>query len=459
MIERTRARGGPQAATVAPASLYAEHIRVRQSKAEAALVAAGFDAMILQSGTPFTYYADDADAPFRPTPHFAHWVPMEGPKHLLHVRPGKKPKLVRVSPDDYWYEQAPLGSPFWAREFELAEVKSEEEAWKAVGNTEPGSVLSRTAYVGDSPAAAEKHGVARERVNPPALLSRLDWDRSFKTPYEVACLDEAERMGARGHVAARAAFLAGASELEIHQTFVGAVGCTDEELPYASIVALDEKGATLHYQRKRATRNGKVLLLDAGAKFLGYGSDITRTWTAEGCEKEFRELVRGLDALQQELCAMVKPGLPYGSIHHAAHVKIGDLLGNAGVVKKSGEEAVKLGLTSPFFPHGVGHFLGIQVHDVAGRQKASEGGTVPPPEGHPYLRTTRTIEVDQVFTIEPGFYFIEMLLRPQRSGPRKDMFDWRMIDRLSKCGGARIEDNVVVTASGHRNLTRPYLPD
>jgi Xaa-Pro dipeptidase len=453
MIEKTKAKAGASASHSAPAGVYAEHVRTRQTKAEAALAGAGFDAMVVQSGTPFTYYADDMDAPFRSTPHFAHWVPMEGPKHLLLVRPGKRPKLVRVSPDDYWYEQAALGSPFWGREFDLAEVKSEAEAWKAVAGS------ARTAYVGDSPADAEKHGIARERVNPTALLSRLDWDRSFKTAYEVACLEEAERMGARGHLAARAAFHAGASELEIHQTFVGAVGCTDDELPYASIVALDEKGATLHYQRKRATRNGKVLLLDAGAKYLGYGSDITRTWTAEGCDSEFRELVRGLDALQQELCAMVKPGVPYGTIHHAAHVKIGDLLGKAGVIGKSGEEAVKLGLTSPFFPHGVGHFLGIQVHDVAGRQKGSEGGTVPPPEGHPYLRTTRTIEVDQVFTIEPGFYFIEMLLGPQRTGPKKDLFDWKRIDRLSKCGGARIEDNVVVTANGHRNLTRPYLPD
>ena len=453
MIERTRAHEPRGAATVAPAALYPDHVRTRQAKAEAALAAAGFDALVVQSGTPFTYYADDMDAPFRSTPHFAHWVPMEGPKHLLLVRPGMKPKLVRVSPDDYWYEQAPLGSPYWAREFELAEVKSEADAWKAVAPS------ARTAYVGDSPAEAEKHGVARERINPQALILRLDWDRSLKTPYEVACLEEAERMGARGHVAARAAFLSGASELEIHQVFVGAVGCTDEELPYASIVALDEKGATLHYQRKRAIRNGKVLLLDAGAKYLGYGSDITRTWTAESCPGEFRDLVRGLDALQQDLCAMVKPGLPYGAIHHAAHVKIGDLLRRAGVLKKGGEEAVKLGLTAPFFPHGVGHFLGIQVHDVAGRQKASDGGTVPPPEGHPYLRTTRTIEVDQVFTIEPGFYFIEMLLRPHRSGPKKELFDWGLIDRLAKCGGARIEDNVVVTADGHRNLTRPYLPD
>ena len=447
MIERTR-----EPAVAAPTTSYADHVRTRRAQAEAALAATGFEAMIVQSGAPFTYYADDADAPFRTTPHFAHWVPMEGPRHLLVVRAGKKPKLVRVHPEDYWYEQAPLGSPFWAREFELEEVRSSEDAWKSA------SPKGKTAYVGDSPAEAIANGIAKNSVNPAALLARLDWDRSHKTPYEVACLDEAERAGARGHVAARAAFLAGASELEIHQAFVAAVGCVDDDLPYTSIVALDEKGATLHYQKKRTVRNGKVLLLDAGAKHLGYGSDITRTWTAAACDEDFRELVRGLDALQQDLCAMVRPGIPYGDVHDAAHGKVADLLHGLGILKVGGREAVELGLSRPFFPHGVGHFLGIQVHDVSGRQRSPEGGTVPPPELHPFLRTTRTIEEAQVFTIEPGIYFIEMLLRPHRSGPTAKHFDWKRIERLTPCGGARIEDNLVVTADGHRNLTRPHLP-
>jgi Xaa-Pro dipeptidase len=433
--------------------LYRDHVRTRQAKAEAALAATGLEAMVLQSGVPFTYHADDQDAPFHTAPHFAHWVPMEGPRHLLCVRAGKRPKLVRVAPEDYWYEQAPLGNPFWAAEFDLVEVKSEDEAWKEVLRES----IARTAYVGDSPSVSASHGIRSDHANPGSLVARLDWDRSSKTPYEVACLEEATRMAARGHAAARAAFQAGASELEIHQAYIAAVGCVDEDLPYASIVALDEKGATLHYQRKRDHRNGKVLLIDSGAKHLGYGSDITRTWTAQDCEGTFRDLVRGLDELQQVLCASVKPGMPYGDVHHDAHVRVGDLLNDLGVIAKRGEEAVEIGLTAPFFPHGVGHFLGIQVHDVAGRQEGPEGGIVPPPPQHPFLRTTRTIEENQVFTIEPGIYFIDMLLRPQRSGSLAKLVDWKLVDRLAPCGGARIEDNIVVTKDGHRNLTRPYV--
>jgi Xaa-Pro dipeptidase len=102
----------------------------------------------------------------------------------------------------------------------------------------------------------------------------------------------------------------------------------------------------------------------------------------------------------------------------------------------------------------LGHFLGVQVHDVGGRQKSPEGGTVPPPREFPYLRTTRKVEAGQVFTIEPGLYFIEMLLRPHRTGATHDLFDWKLVDQLAPHGGIRIEDNVLVTRDGHRNLTR-----
>jgi Xaa-Pro dipeptidase len=190
---------------------------------------------------------------------------------------------------------------------------------------------------------------------------------------------------------------------------------------------------------------------------LGYCSDITRTWTRKECDTRFRHLVKGMDKLQLELCDKVVPGLPYPDLHAAAHVLIGDLLHELGILRVTGEEAFDQGLTSPFFPHGLGHFLGIQVHDVGGRQKEPAGGIVPPPAKSPYLRTTRKIEEQHVFTIEPGCYFIEMLLRPHRNGPKAECFDWKQIDELTEFGGIRIEDNVLVTASGHRNLTRPHI--
>lgn len=432
-------------------SNYPAHVAERRRTTEAALAAEGFDALVISSGRPFTYYSDDQDAPFKPTPHFAHWLPLSGPGHLLHVAAGRRPKLVRVAPEDYWYEQAPLGDPFWRSEFDLVEVGDAARAWKSL------ALGARTAYVGDDPEAAKAAGLAPSAINPARLLARLDWERAYKSAYEVECLSRATERAARGHKAARVAFENGASELEIHQLYLETTGCLERELPYESIVALDEKGATLHYQSKRTKKDGRVLLIDVGAPHQGYGSDITRTWTTPAADPVFRELQCGVDALEQRLCALVRPGMPYLDIHVAAHREIADLLAQLGILKLGGPDAVERGLTRPFFPHGVGHFLGIQVHDVGGRQAEPTGGTKPPPSQYPYLRTTRQVEERQVFTIEPGVYFIPMLLREHRSGPNAAHFDWKLVDRLTPFGGVRIEDNVCVTRTGHTNLTRPHV--
>lgn len=433
---------------------YLAHIAERQRKAEAALEATSFEGMVLHAGSPFRYFADDQDAPFRTNPHFAHWLPLAGPYHLLLVQAGSKPKLVRVAPEDYWYEQLPLGDPFWAEAFEILEVGTEVEAWKALGLT------GNIAYVGDAPERAQAGGIRQGATNHAELTARLDWDRSSKTPYEVDALEEAGKLAGVGHLAAREAFNGGGSELEIHGAYVSAIEKLDAQLPYGSIVALDDRGATLHYESKRppsAMRDGKVLLIDVGAQVRGYGSDITRTWTRGDCDPMFVDLVKHTDAMQLKLCDMVRPGYEYADFHHQAHIEIADLLHGIGIIKTAGEDAVMMGLTGPFFPHGLGHFLGIQTHDVSGHQAKPEGGSNTPPKNYPYLRTTRRMEANQVFTVEPGIYFIPMLLREHRNGTHADQFDWDRIDRLTPLGGVRIEDNLVVTGDGHRSLTRPYI--
>jgi Xaa-Pro dipeptidase len=433
------------------ATLFQAHIAERQRSTAQALADTNFDALVISSGKVYTHFADDQDAPFHPTPHFAHWCPVAGPHHLLVLRPGRRPRLIRFAPEDFWYEQAPLGNPFWASAFDIEEVGSVEEAWKTLG------ALPRAAYIGNETDRAEAAGLD---LNPALLTAHLDWHRTTKSAYEVACIEEATVIAARGHEAARTAFLAGGSELEIHYAYIQAAGLVDHEMPYGSIVGLNEKGAILHYEGKRAdVRNGQVLLIDAGAQVRRYAADITRTVAAPHCHPVFQALVQGMERVELTLCDQVKPGLAYGDLHHQGHLLIAGLLQDQGILKAGPEEALEKGLSRPFFPHGLGHHLGIQVHDVAGRQGAPDGTPAPPPPQHPTLRTTRTIDADQVFTVEPGLYFIPMLLRPFRENEHKAKFNWTLIDELMPCGGIRIEDNLLVTSTGHRNLTRPHLPN
>ena len=125
-----------------------------------------------------------------------------------------------------------------------------------------------------------------------------------------------------------------------------------------------------------------------------------------------------------------------------------------GIVTCSADAAVETDVTSVFFPHGVGHLLGLQVHDVAGHQASEEGGSVPPPARHPYLRLTRRLEPGTVVTIEPGVYFIDLLLDRARQDGRGDSIDWDTVADLAPYGGVRVEDDVVATAAGPENLTR-----
>ena len=429
---------------------FREHVAKMVKTASQTLSETRFDTLVLGSGSQMVYYADDMEPPFRANPHFASWAPIKGPHHAIVVKPGVKPRLIRWAPRDYWYERAPFAKDFWTGEFEIDEADSAEGVFAKIG------AKGDTVFVGDDEPRAAAEGYS---VNPTNVVKRLDWDRAVKTAYEVGCLTRASAAGAQGHLAARDAFLAGESELAIHHAFLRGAGASEDLLPYPTIVCLDEKAAILHYHAKRSTGSGRVLLLDAGASELGYGCDITRTSVAAKASPLFKTLASGLNALQLRLCDMVKRGTSYVEIHLAAHREIGTLLIDQGLLKCAIDEAIEKHYTSAFFPHGVGHHLGIQVHDIGGHQKARAGGELPPPAAHPYLRNTRVMEVGHVFTIEPGIYFVQMLLEPHRQGATKAAFDWDVIDTLSPFGGIRVEDNVAVTESGHRNLTREVLPN
>jgi Xaa-Pro dipeptidase len=287
------------------------------------------------------------------------------------------------------------------------------------------------------------------------LITRLDYARAAKTPYEIECLRAANVLGARGHRAAQQAFSAGASEFEIALEFMKACGQREQELPYNPIVALNDNGAVLHYQFQQRTRPVAThsLLIDAGAEFAGYASDITRTHSF--ADAEFAALVGQFDALQLKLCAQVRVGLDWRDFHQASYRAISEFLREAGIINVDADTAIDHALTTVFYPHGIGHLLGLQVHDVGGTQATPEGQHIERPYNHPFLRLTRKLEEGFVVTVEPGCYFIDQLLEAARAKPIGKMIEWQRVEQLRKFGGVRIEDNVVARAAGPENLTRP----
>ena len=442
-----------------PGGHYSEHLEVlgehlQKSLEEAERGGAAFEGVVFHTGQLEYYHADDHPVPFHASAHFRRYTPLPGPDHVVLARPGHKPRVVRVLPQDYWYDTTPPPVSYWESSVDLVEVTSFDDVVAHLG------AVDRLAYVGPDGGAAGALGFAPEAVEPAALLAPLDWYRAYKTRHELDCLRRAAEHAAAGHRRAREVFELGASERQIHWAFLEASDQLEHEVPYETIVALNEKSAILHYQNKRGSEAapGSVFLLDAGAAWHGYAADITRTWTREDTHEVFRALVRGVDILERELVAMVTSGRPYLDIHLDTHRLIAALLADLGIVSCGADEAYDRGVTRTFMPHGVGHQLGLQVHDVGGHQAGPSGGRVPPPEEHPFLRNTRLVEPGHVLTIEPGIYFIPVLLEPLRATAEGALVNWDLVEELLPFGGVRIEDNVVCTEEGPWDFTRDLIP-
>ncbi|MBN9159487.1 MAG: Xaa-Pro dipeptidase, partial [Myxococcales bacterium] len=313
----------------------------------------------------------------------------------------------------------------------------------------------RVAWIGDDVARAEALGIASDDRNPTKLLAALDRLRTTKTGYEIACLVEANRRAALGHEAVRRAFAEGDhAELDLHLLYLRTTRQDDPETPYKNIVATGRNASILHHVSygRDATR-AESLLLDAGATCLGYCSDITRTWVKTGgaASAAFIAILDGMEAMQKRLVAQISAGAPYEDLHDESHRQVSAILKEAGIVKASADEIDGKAISRIFYPHGLGHSLGLQTHDVG-------CAVVKPKTENPFLRNTSKIAEGQVFTIEPGLYFVDSLLAPLRGSPEGKLVDWNLVEALSPLGGIRIEDDVLVTSSGTRNFTREVLP-
>ena len=428
--------------------LFAEHIERVKKRSGSALQSTGFDALLVHAGTPPLLFLDDHHLPFRAQAPFKVWAPLpDAPDSFVYFAPGRKPQLLIHQPVDYWHKSPELPDSYWTQAFEIVSCADRAAARAALPKD-----LSRTAFIGAPFPELVSWGV--QAINPEHLIAQLDFGRAGKTAYEVACLREANVLGARGHEAAERAFRAGASEFEIALAFMAACGQRERELPYNPIIALNEGGAVLHYQVQQRDKPAQLhsLLIDAGAEFGGYSSDITRTHSHH--DAEFASLIKGFDQLQLKLCAQVRAGLDWRDFHQASYRAISEFLREAGVITVSADEAIDTALTSVFYPHGIGHLLGLQVHDVGGLQATPDGQQMARPYNHPFLRLTRKLEDGFVVTVEPGFYFIDQLLDEAKTKPIGKTIDWKRVAQLKPFGGVRIEDNVVARAGTPENLTR-----
>lgn len=429
-------------------ALYGAHLDTIRERHDRALERAGASHVVIYSGNPKRMFLDDNDYPFKANPHFVHWAPLTAlPFSYIVYTPGETPVLVYYQPRDYWHVVPGAPDGYWTEHFDIRIVNTTEDIPAHLP-----ADREKCIAIGEFDDESMAYGI--ERINPSAAVNNLHYARGAKTEYELAVMRLAAKRGVAGHVAAEAAFRNGLAEFEIHRAYCAAVSHVDAELPYGNIIALNDHGSVLHYTNleRRAPQKIRSFLIDAGAQVHGYASDITRTY-ANG-DARFQALIDRMDVLEQDVVARVRAGVDYRDLHVGTHRMLAEVLVETELASGDPDTLLATGVTSAFFPHGLGHLLGIQVHDVAGHQENETGGTIDPPSGHPFLRLTRVLEEDMVLTIEPGLYVIDMLLDELRGTPAEDHVNWQTVDWLRPFGGIRIEDDVRVLSDGAENLTR-----
>lgn len=295
---------------------------------------------------------------------------------------------------------------------------------------------------------------ARPELQTGALSDALAWCRVIKDDEELEWCRRAADVNNQAHLKVLQSLRPGMFEyeckaiFEYHQVRQGLV-----QDAYSGIHASGPNSAVLHYTRSdRQLQEGDLYLIDAGHEAHGYASDITRTWPVSGSYTPVqRTLYSIVLEAQKRAIAQVRPGIRMEELHMTAAKAITEGLLEAGWLQGSAEDLLEEEIHTLFFPHGLGHFLGLDTHDVGGIRK----GEAPPDRpGLKTLRVRRELESGMVLTVEPGLYLIPALLEPAFEDPKKsNWLNRALIEPHLGIGGIRIEDNLVVTSDGAENLT------
>ena len=330
-----------------------------------------------------------------------------------------------------------------------------------------------TLAIADPRATAEALAITGEQldfytpaqVGDAALLQVIARLRSHKQEPELAEMRAAAEVTREAHTLAIAKTRAGLREQELVGHVEGTFARHGCVAAYNTILSV--RGEVLHnHAHGNELREGDIVLLDAGAERpTGYCADVTRAWPVSGTfGPEARDVYDIVLAAEQAAVAAIKPGVRYRDVHLLAARVLTDGLVQLGLMRGEADALVESGAHAMFFPHGVGHLLGLDVHDLETFGDAvgyAPGRTRSPQFGTGYLRLDLDLAPGMCVTIEPGIYFVPAILHdPKFRAHFKDQVDFDRAERFLTMnagrgfGGIRIEDDVLCTATGHEDLTR-----
>lgn len=373
--------------------------------------------------------------------HFAYDI--ESSKSILFIPP--------IDPDSVIWSGLPVSIDEALERYDVDEVRLTTEinaTLTGLGGANPKSTVFAIAnQVSDSVTFLEF-----EAKDFDVLKTAIEVSRVVKDEFEVALIRKANEVSDIAHRAVVENTAKAKNERELEAIFLQrCVANGGKEMAYSPIFASGRAAATLHYVKNDEPLDGKLnLLLDAGAEWNNYASDITRTFPLSGkFTKESREIYDIVLKMQKDCTDMLKEGVLWDDVHLLAHKIAIDGLLSIGILKGDKDEILKARTSVAFFPHGLGHYLGMDTHDTGGNPNYSDADTI-----FRYLRVRGKLPSGSVITVEPGIYFCNFIIAPYLEDPKHNRFiDSAVLDKYWDVGGVRIEDNILITATGNENLT------
>ncbi|KAK7427217.1 hypothetical protein QQZ08_006330 [Neonectria magnoliae] len=373
--------------------------------------------------------------------HFVYDI--QSSKSILFIPP--------IDPDSVIWSGLPVSIDEALQRYDVDEVRLTTEVNPTLANlgkTSPKSTVFAIAnQVSDHIAFLEF-----DSKNFSALKGVIEVARVVKDEFEVALIRKANQVSEIGHRAVVENTTKAKNERELEAVFLQkCVANGAKEMAYSPIFASGRAAATLHYVKNDEPLDGKLnLLVDAGGEWNNYASDITRTFPLSGkFSKESREIYDIVLKMQKDCTDILKEGVLWDDVHLLAHKIAIDGLLSIGILKGDKDEILKARTSVAFFPHGLGHYLGMDTHDTGGNPNYSDEDKL-----FRYLRVRGKLPSGSVITVEPGIYFCNFIIVPYLEDPEQSKFiDSAVLDKYWDVGGVRIEDNILITPTGNENLT------
>ena len=427
---------------------------------------AGEAVVLLQGGSNRMKYDTDRELLFEQESFFQYFFGVKEPGFYgaIQVGSGRSILFMPRLTEEWGVWMGRIHPPSHFQDiYEVDEVRHVDEMPAVLTGLKPEVLLLLNGLNTDSGLMASPavfSGIDNFRTDLSILHPEAVECRVLKSAEEINLLRWINNISSAAHVEVMRRCRPGLSEYQLEAVFLQHVyehgGC--RFTAYTCICGCGPNSAVLHYGHQgapndRTLRSGDMFLNDSGAQYHGYASDITCSYPVNGrFESEQRDIYQAVLDSNRAVQKAMKHGILWPDMHRLSVRIVAERLRDIGIIKGSVDELLAHHIPALFMPHGLGHLMGLDVHDVGGYP---EGTTRIDEPGIRSLRCGRELEAGMVITVEPGIYFIDAILEPAIANPAiSHLLDLDVLKHFRNFGGVRIEDDVLVTEHGSENLTR-----